>query len=1086
MSFASSGRFLGNSAGLALAAALSVVAQPASAQLTQGAQTPVACPDGSAPQPNTPCPVGTEVATPDTRPDAAGDQSERAGPTGRNDIVVTGSRIKVRNLTSLEPTVTVGDAYLENRGITNVANALNELPQFRGSETPDGAQGSYGQGINFVNQFGLGSNRTLVLVDGKRFVTSNVTSLFNSSSYGSQVDLNVIPSILVDRIEDISIGGAPVYGSDAIAGVVNIILKNRYKGVTTSFTSGVTEEGDNFRYNASILAGHDFAGGKGNVTLSYSHDSVDGVLYNGRDFLRQNLGNVTNPSSAQAASLGRGTTITPANDGRIDPNIGYNNSSTDGFPGSIVARDVSIYYLTRGGLITYNQNAAGNGVAGVNQRYQFDRSGNLVPFNRGIIFPGIYASGGDGFRFNDFSQITSDLKRDTVNGFVSYDFSDAARFFASGEWYHARADQLVTQPTFNSNLFGGTSGPLSFDITNPFLTDQARQQLQALGVSSFDVSRASVDLADTSGFSQTDILRGVAGMRGDFTLGGHALNYEVSGTYGRTLIRDTNQDLNAQNFINAVNVTRNAAGQIVCTTAPTTAGSENGFAAPEGTPIADSACVPLNIFGEGVASAAARNYVVNQHTTRSVLEQYVINANVGGELFKLFGNQTSFNIGYEHRNEKGSFTPSQFEQQGLGRSVPISPLSGQYNTDEVFGEVQVPLVTPDNGLSFLNQFTVFGRGRYVDNTVNGGFFSWAVGGTIAPVRDIAFRGNFTRSFRAPAITELFLPVSNAFDTVDDLCAPGAINGGPAPATRQRNCAAFLAKYPNATPLDAASATVPSQSGGNPTLKNEVANSYTFGVILQPRWIRGLSITADYLHISIDNPISNLSVATIDSACFDNPDFNAADPANGNAFCSQIKRYASGQGGTAANGGDRGGQVIVDPLNPGVVSGFTNGKNYFYEGIQATIAYRTSLNGLHLPGTLSFDGNLLYTGKRVNDITGVAPQRIDGTLGDPTFAGQFNVAYLGDGYGLVSSFNYTGQQLFSRVSRGADIREFDKLKDFVTINPSIYIDVAKQFRFNFSVTNLLNRRGQKFGDYIIPASYSDLLGRRFTASVQLTF
>ena len=997
------------------------------------------------------------------------------------DIVVTGSRIRVpRNLTSLEPSTTVGRDYIDNRNLTNVADALNEQPGFRGSTTPDGAQGSYGQGVNFINGLGLGSNRTLVLVDGRRFVTSNVTSLFNSSSYGTQVDLNVIPSILIDRIESIQVGGAPTYGSDAIAGVTNLILKDRYKGLTASVTSGVSGEGDNFRYNASILGGQDFAGGRGNVTLSYSRDDVQGLLYNSRDFLRQNLGNVTNPSTAQAAALRRGTQINPGNDGRINPNIGYNNSPTDGFPGSIVARDVSIYYLTRGGLIT-----DAGGVAGVTQRYQFDPSGNLVPFNRGTTFPGIYASGGDGFRFNDFSQITSNLTRDTFNGFLSFDASPALKFFASGEYYHSRADQLVTQPTFNSNLFGDTSGPLSFDINNPFLTAQARAQFAALGVSSFDVSRASIDLADTSGFSQTSIYRAVAGVRGDFSLGGHALNYEVSGVYGRTRILDTNQDINAQNFVNAVNVTRNAAGQIVCTTAPTTANSASGFASDSSLiPIADPACVPLNIFGEGVSSAAARAYVIDQHTTRSVLEQYVVTANLGGDLFTLFQNTTAFNIGYEHRNEKGSFTPSDFEQQGLGRSVATAPLSGQYNTDEVFGEVRIPLVSNDNGLSFLNELTAYGKGRYVDNTVNGGFFSWTAGGIIAPIHDISFRGNFTKSFRAPAITELFLPTSNAFDTVPDLCAPGTVNAGPAPENRQRNCAAFLAKYPNATPLDAAGATVPSQSGGNPNLENEVSDSYTFGVVLQPRFIRNFSLTADYIRINIKNPISSLAVSDIASACFDNADFNVNDPANGNSYCSQIRRYAAGQGGAAANGGDRGGQVVIDQQNPGVRSGFVNGNRVLFEGIQGTINYQTSLDGIKIPGDFIIDGNLLYVAKRINDITGVAPVRTDGTLGDPTFAGQVNLTYVGEGFGINGSFNYTGEQLFSRVSRGPDIRQFDKLNDFVTINPSVYVDVQKKFRFNFAVTNLLNRHGQKFNGYVIPASYSDLIGRRFSVNVQV--
>jgi outer membrane receptor protein involved in Fe transport len=130
--------------------------------------------------------------------------------------------------------------------------------------------------------------------------------------------------------------------------------------------------------------------------------------------------------------------------------------------------------------------------------------------------------------------------------------------------------------------------------------------------------------------------------------------------------------------------------------------------------------------------------------------------------------------------------------------------------------------------------------------------------------------------------------------------------------------------------------------------------------------------------------------------------------------------------------------------------------------------------------------MLYVAKRINDITGVAPVRTDGTIGDPTFAGQLNLLYVGNGFGLNGSFNYTGQQLFSRVSRGPDIRQIDKLDDYVTINPSMYFDVQKRFRFNLAVTNLLNRRGQRVNGFLIPSSYSDLLGRRYSMSVALKF
>ncbi|WP_288936572.1 TonB-dependent receptor [uncultured Sphingomonas sp.] len=1007
---------------------------------------------------------GTGTATPD-------DVREKR----RDEIIVTGTRIRLPNLESLQPTVTVGEQYLQDRGLTNVADALNELPAFRGSVTPNGAQGSFGQGVNFVNAYGLGSNRTLTLVNGRRFVTSNVTTLFNQGSAGTQVDLNTINTLLTERADFISIGGSPVYGSDAISGTVNIILRDRFNGFRVQGTSGVTERGDGFHYSGSMLAGHDYLDGRANITIAYQHDHQDGVLYNNRDFYRDNLGGATNPTSAQAAALGRAASgITSLNDGRVNTGFGYNNSPTDGFPGTIQIKNETIYYLTPGGLITA---AAGNANAAFN--YQFDRNGNLVPFNRGIIFPSIYASGGDGFKFADYSQITSQLDREIANVFAHFDVSDAFKLFFEGEYFNSRAHQLARQPTFNSNLFGGSSGQLTFTSTSPFLTQQAQAQLAALGVTRFQVSRASSDLADLTGRSTTNLGRAVLGARGDFQVGGRNFNYEVAGNYGRTVIDDVTQDVNAQRFINAVNVTTNAAGQIVCTTTPTVQ------AAPGGTPVADPACVPLNLLGFGLSSPAARAYVIAENTTKSILEQKVFTASVTGSPFDLFGNAAGFNVGYEHREEKGRFTPSAFQQQGLGRSVGIAPVSGKYTVNEVFGEAVLRVFSRDNNFIF-DGLTFKASGRYVDNTVNGGFFSWSAGGEFNPIRDIQLRGNYTKSFRAPAITELFLPLSNSFSSVPDLCAPGNINAGAAPATRAKNCAAFLAAFPNATPLDATAATVPAQSGGNPTLQNEISSSFTYGVVIQPRFIPGLSITADYIDINITNPISNLTVATIASACFDNSNFNAADPANGNAFCSQIRRYAKGQGGASANGGDRGGQVVVDPANPGVKSGFVNGNRILFTGIQGTLDYTTRLEGIGIPGRFTVGSNALFVRRRLVDITGVAPVRTDGTFGDPKFSGQVNATYANDVWGTSTSVNVMGQQIATRNELSLDLREFNTIKAYATVNTSLFVNVQNKMRFTFSVTNLLDRVGQSYFGYYPTTLISDALGRRFTVGVRANF
>lgn len=1014
----------------------------------------------------------------------SGEASEDAGEP----ILVTGTRIRLPNLQSIEPITTLDNRQLRERNFTNIADALNELPGIRNSVTPAGAQG-FGQGVNFVNSYGLGSNRTLTLINGRRFVSSNVATIFANAGAGTQVDLNVLPSILTDRIDTVSVGGAPVYGSDAISGVVNIFLRSRFDGAEVSAQTGISEEGDNANYNLSGLFGKSFFDDRLNVTLAASYDKVEGIVFNDREFLRRRIGNATNPSLAQNGTL-RFPGVDFSNDGRLNSSIGFNNSPTDGNPGLVLIRNANIPFLTRGGLIT-GTNLSGAGTNPLNPAVpvgvrtanglQFDTSGNLVPFDQGIVFPGTTGSGNDGFNFADFNQITSDLNRFTSNAFVTFDLSPDVELFLEGTYFQSRADELVQQPTFNSSLFGGLSGQLSFSVDNPFLTDQARAALVSRGVTSFNVSRASADYADLTGFNKTRLFNIVGGLKADINIFGGVLNFETYASHGSTKSRDFGQDLNAQHFINAVNVTRNSAGQIVCTTAPTrlVGSSLTGFAAPGGTPIADPNCVPLDVFGEGRASKAARDYVVEEFVTVSEQSQSVFNANIGGGVVDLWAGTVGVNIGYEHREEKASFTPSDFQQAGRGRSVAITPLAGKYNLDEVFGELRVPLVIDENNVPLIQNASLTGRARYSHNTVNGGFFSFMLGGSISPIKDIELRGNFTRSFRSPAITELFLPVVNAFATVPDLCQPAQRNSGPVPEVRARNCAAFIAAFPGTDfniPDPASTATVPTQSGGNPNLENEQADSFSFGAIIRPSFIPRLFITADYIDITLNKPIANLNVAQIVSACFDNENFNTADPANGNNFCSQIRRGANGR-------------VQGDPQNPAVISGFVNGNRIKFSGIQGTLGYDFPLLG----GNLSIAGDMLYVRSRLVDITGVAPTRSDGIIGDPEFSGQLRFRYVEKNYGTTLTMNYTGEQLFSRLNRangvagsGKDAREIDQLRDFVTFSGGFFVDATDDFRLTLSVTNLFNRQGQKYFGELIPASFNDLIGRRFQISARATF
>ncbi len=988
-------------------------------------------------------PATAQTTEDEKQVDVTSANAEDEGST--RSITVTGSRIRNPNLQPFEPTTTINREFIDQRNFINVADALNTLPQIRGSITPNGEQSAFGQGVNFINNFGLGSNRTLTLINGRRVVSSNPPSLFGPAAAGTQVDVNIIPTALVKSVDIASTAGAPVYGSDAIAGTVNFILDDKYEGLSLNATSGIYEEGDGHFYRLEAVYGTKFAGGRGHLQLSSFYTYTDGILQSQRqDFLNELavLNNLTEP-------------------GRIAPGVGLDTGPRDGNPATAIFRGNGLFPLSNTGVLVgglvgqtpvpFNPlgittaTTSATGQAGA-QAFQFDAQGNLVPFSvgtriralnaAGVAIPsGNNAVGGDGFRFSDFGQLTSDLRRFGANLFANYDLTDKINIFVEAQYFDSRADELVQQPTFNTPLFGGASSALTFNINNPFLNPQARGILQGAGVTNFTVSRANVGFADLTGFAETEFMRGVLGARGDFKIGERDWNWEASFNYGKSNITDVRQDINVQNFVNATNVARNAAGQIVC--AANLPGGFTGTPAQAGfNPVADSACVPFNFFGNQ-ASAAALDYVTSDNVTQTNLEQIVFNANAGGTLFKFNNNDISLNAGYEFRREKGNFQPSEFERLGRGRGAAVTPIAGEFTLNEVFGEVLVPLITPDNDM-LIDSAIIYGRGRYVDNTVNGGFFSWAAGGSIAPIPDIEFRGNFTRSFRAPALAELFLPQANAFATVQDLCMPGTITGGPNPAARQRNCAAFLARFPNIQrPQVANNATAPIIVGGNPNLLNEQADSYSIGGIFRPTFLRNFSLTVDYINIRISNPIANLTAAQINNACFDNDNFDTSDPANGNAFCSLIRRTAAGE-------------VVNDPQNPGVRTGFVNGNQIDYEGIQGAMLYATSLEGIGVKGTLQ----------------------------------------LNWGFGTV--LQYTGEQLFSRFDRNPDARQFDKLNGFITADLNMFYRTDDNLRFNLAVRNLFDRRCQEIEGFCIPGSRnapaigSDVFGRQFTVNVTKEF
>lgn len=1007
--------------------------------------------------------AGTAMAQAANQQPAADAPDASKEATDLDTIIVTGSRIRRAGFDTLEPATVVSREYIDARALTNVADALNEIPGFGAGVTPEGGQSTFGVGVNFVNRFGLGSNRTLTLVNGRRFVSSNAATIFGPGAPGLQVDLNVVPTQMVERVENLAIGGAPTYGSDAIAGVVNVILRRNYEGVEFGGNYGITEKGDNQRYNAYALIGNNFGEDqRGNVTFSLSYDRVDGVLQRERDFFSDAFFNTSNPNAALIASTQPGRT--PGNDGRFNPSIPFNIGNTDGIPNAVLIRNRRIFSTPPGGLIfplsgpfrPGSGNLLLNGYGPGNQPLAFDANGNLMPYNQGSAFSAVDASGGDGLKLFEQGQITSDLERMTFNTTLRWGLTETVDAFFEGTFYNAESTELTDQSIYNSPLFGGLSASIRFPSTYAQLTPQAQATLASFGQTGFFLSRASRDLVENNGSSTVELGRAVAGLEGDFEVANRVFYWEASANYGRSDSRFYGTSLVQQNFINALHVTRNAQGEIVCTTTPVP-----GLVIPGGgRPVADPNCVPLNLFGEGRPSEAARNYVTQRTASQGLLEQEVYNVNVSSTLLDLWSGPLSYNLGYELRRENGLFDPGAFLRAGLGRAVPITPTSGKFSTNEWFGEVLIPLVDPDSEIPLLRKLDLTGKYRQVDNTINGKFDTYTYGLQWKPINDLELRGNFTRSLRAPAITELFTPTASIFSFVNDPCDTRNVAGGAKPATRAANCAAFYRFYglnPASFTSNAVSATVQGTTGGNRNLNNEAADSLTYGFTWAPSFLEGLVVSADYYKIEIDGVIANLGQVDIATGCFDNDNFDASNVPNANQFCNRIVRGPDGQ---------------IQSIR----TGFVNGEFLNFEGYSAEVRYQFGTDRF---GTFNLGWSGYFPKELVGSNNGVVSDDSVGEIGNSERQYQFNAAWKAGKFGATLAANYLSEAVFDLLNT-VESRDILKVDSYWLLNAGASYKFNDRSTVRFAVTNLLDEEPPfpaiGIGTY-------DILGRRYNLAFE---
>lgn len=990
---------------------------------------------------------------------AADDTSSASGA-----IVVTGSRIPHRQVDSASPVQVLDSKALEARGFQTVAQALNELPTFGipGASPVGFNQSGFGAGQSFVNFLGLGSQRTLTLVNGRRFVSSNTGSIFGpTGNGGTQVDLNTIPTKLIDKVETVAAIGAPIYGSDAIAGTINIILKKNFEGIDVDAQSGISLKGDAPDQRIRALVGKNFAGGRGNITISGEYNTSKGLLYPAR------ASTASDDRFGQAAS-GKGPQpiYKDLRVPSIDPN---------GIP---MISDFLVTSAQQSNIFLGSPTATVGITNAAGQTLRFAPNGSLTPIDFGGVYGAtngfqVFTTGGNAYTLSSVENLLTDLERYNVNADVNYEVTDNIRFFSEGWYSVSKGRNLASQPVYQSALFanaGQPDGNLIIKLSNPFLPAAARTAIQnAIATNPFAdsptqdyfyLSRASTDLSSGVSEGRSEIIRFVGGFDGSLhVLPNREWKFEAYFNFGRANVTSRNPELNEQNFLNAINAVTNASGAIVC--AP---GATN-------SPIAtiSSTCAPINPFGQQI-SQAAKNYVTTIATPQTINHQYDAIASVSGPLFKLPGGDFAFALGYEHRKEDSNFNPGAFyygagtgsssQRTTYGRSVPIDPVFGQYYTNELFGELNADLISPSNGIPLIHSLTLQSAGRYIWNSNFGNNPTYTFQARYAPVRDMAFRAAFTRAVRAPSITEAFNPTSSAYGFATDVCDQSLVNQGPNPANRTANCKA--AGVPANFQSLSNQRSFPTFTFGNPALHNERSNSYTAGIIVTPSFVPGFNATVDYIDITINDAISAFSNDQVVAACYDNV-------AN-NPFCSLVTRDPT----------------TKQLSNLGTT--YFNSAKLRYKGIVADIGYRRPTPTLGSNSSVNLNISYQYLDTRSNAaVAGSAPTQLDNSVGFSRHKGVATLGYSSPKFDAQIQANYIGAANID-PNTTANFYSVPRVAAFTYVNMSASLKVTENFSFHFDVDNVFNAKAP----YPYPASggtstyFQGILGTYFRVGAGVHF
>ncbi|WP_443584194.1 TonB-dependent receptor domain-containing protein [Sphingomonas sp. CLY1604] len=1001
-------------------------------------------------------PAAAQVAPPPSKPAATDEASTDAA-----DIVVTGSRLRSRgNETSSPVTVTDSEKF-ELSGSQTVEELLVQTPQFVGNSFNASGNGA-NQGVAALNLRGLGERRSLTLVNGRRFTVTGINSL---------TDLNTIPNALVKRVEVVTGGSSAVYGSDALAGVVNFILRDDFSGAEVNFDNRLDERTKTPTRSIDLTLGGNFADKRGNAVISLDYYKRDSIVRGQVPFAATGYtdGCVTSPSFDSTGGFGTPLPVTS----------GQTCTQAGGRSGLVAANSAVIPGGRFTGVPLFGSSASTPGLnaalaaAGLQNLtsfgFTFDPNSNAA---RAALDPA------DRYNNSPLNEFQTPLERRMINAFAHFKVSEAVDLYAEGHYSNYTTDVQIAPLALSGNIL--------VNVNNPYVSAADREVLRQLDLAergTTTVGAGNRNYTTTAGdglavlgnnrrisegggaraTSERNTYRILTGVRGDISPN---FKYDLYYSYARTSLRESQTN----------NISRSAFQAAIL--------SQNG-AAPA-----------LNPFGPNLDPVALAR-VQTESSNYTTTTQEVVAGNVTGSLFSLPAGPVDANIGFEWRKNAIDLRPDAFGRTGdvasaLGFPVAVA---GSTTVKEGYGEIRIPILAD---ISFIRLLELNGAARYSDYSTAGvgGVWTYSIGGQYQPVRDLTFRAQLQRAIRAPGVDELFAPQNPGTPVANDPCSSRA------PSTQQTAdvralCIATGVPAANVfTSIVQPNAQVGTLTGGNPNLGPEKARTLTLGASFTPSFLPNFSISLDAYRIKLDGAIANLG-GTIQNT-FD--------------LCYTILKDTSSQACQAIRRDPSSGEITsninTDPYY--VQQFYANTGGIKTSGLDISTSYRFDVPWLSANGRLTLISDIgyvdEYTLTPVQELPAVRNECVGGYgatcgLPIPRWKALSRIVYNDDLFTFSVSHRYTGPIIRDNyllpLRKGltppatTDVTA-QRVKAFNYFDLSMIVNLPEQFKISAGVTNVFNRQPPLLGSGALtwglntaPGVY-DIYGRSFFIGLNKRF